>query len=29
MLRGVLFAVDLHQARNVTGVITGPVEVAR
>jgi len=25
----VLFAVDLHQARNVTGVITGPVEVAR
>jgi len=25
----VLFAVDRHQARNVTGVITGPVEVAR
>jgi hypothetical protein len=27
--RGVLFAVDRHQARNVTGVINGPVEVAR
>jgi len=28
VLRGVLFAVDRHQARNVTGVITGPAEVA-
>ena len=28
VLRGVLFAVDRHQARNVTGVINGPAGAA-
>jgi hypothetical protein len=28
VLRGILFAVDRHQARNITGVINGPAEAA-
>ena len=28
VLRAVLFAVDRHQARNITGVINGPAEAA-
>jgi len=29
VLRSVLFAVDRHRARNITGVITSPAEAAR
>ncbi len=28
VLRGILFAVDRHQARNITGVINGPAGAA-